>query len=118
MTKQKNSDQIIGGADLIEKLKVQIQKCLLLAEEDKVYWLSKSPELPAVMLESLLKVFTEKNNLTDTYLQLALAKDPEHLFLNQLKDKIQKLRSSSLKMEEKLQTEDADALLAQKLANL
>ncbi len=104
--------------DLIKKFKEEIKKSLLMADEDKPYWLSQADSLSQGVLAQIYALVKQKNDLVQQYIRTALANDPDHAYLTELKNTIKNIKASSLHLEEKAEDPDAEALLEQKLANL
>ena len=103
---------------LLLEFKTELKRCLLLSDEDRKYWLDNAETLPTIIIEGVLKVVKEKNGLMDKYMRIALQNDPNQTHLIELKTKIKQLKQTSLTIEEKVQTPNADEELERKLANL
>lgn len=103
---------------LLSQLKSEVTKCLLLSDEDKQYWLENVEKLPMALVGAVLKVVKEKNDLVEQYIRIALENDPNHIHLTELKTRIKQLKQTSLAIEEKAQTPNAEEELEQRLANL
>ena len=101
-----------------KEFKSEVEKCLLLDEADKKYWLENAENISPDVLESVYNVVKNKNDLMSKYISTALANDPNHEILAELKQKIKSIRSGSLKLAEKEEQPDAEKMLAEKLAKL
>ena len=84
-----------------QKLREEMESCMLLSEEDKKFWLDHAPVLPDVVLDNVIKIVKEKNNKVDEYVDAALEEDKDHLYLAELKAKIKKIKSETFELEEK-----------------
>ncbi len=104
-----------SNKDLKTKVKESIEKCLLMSEEEKQYWLSKIDELPVPTLENVLRIIQNKNAIIDGYITQAIAADPEGEYLKTLKIKVKKIKKQAFNIEEKAenveQEEQLDELL-------
>ncbi len=110
----------MASTDTTQKLKKELLRCLLLNDDDKNYWLENADTLPQMVIEGVYKTLKEKNDLMETYMNVALQNDPDHKHVLELEEKIKNMRRNVLKKDESAVTknEDAEALLAEKLANL
>jgi len=101
-----------------KQLITEIEKCLLLSDEDKQFWLENSENLPRTVVDSLYKNIHDKNLMMAKYLAAAIDNDPEQKLIGELKQKIKKLKATALQIEEKEQQSDVDAVLNDDLSNL
>lgn len=96
----------------------ELQKSLLLDDTVKQYWLANADNLPEELLQNLYGVVKTKNDKIDEYIRVALANDPDHQILNELRTTIAKIKKDALGLEEKSQSIDPEAELEAQLKNL
>lgn len=104
--------------ELIAAFLAEVQKSLLLEDEDKKYWLENAQNLLPEVLESVYNVVKNKNDLMDSYINAALADDPDHEILRELKLKIKTIESGSQKIAEEEQQLNAEEMLVEEIAKL
>ncbi len=59
--------------DLINLVRVEINRCLILNEDEKVQWTNEIDKLPAVGLRNVLALFRDNNSTVEGYISEALA---------------------------------------------
>lgn len=96
----------------------ELERCILLSDEDKDFFLKNAKSFPASALQSLHKLVKTKNTLIEKYVRLALSQDKDHLYLSELKAKIRKLQLQSKKFAEEGEKNDVDADLLKKLSEI
>lgn len=101
-----------------QKLQKSLQRCLLLQETEKNFWLQQIPKLPDSMLVEIYTTVESKNFIMDSYTREALKKDPDNKLLAELEQKISQIKKESLALEENAQTADPDAALKKQLKNI
>lgn len=84
-----------------EKLRKELERNILLPEEEKSFWLSKTSSLPEEILLNVLKSIESKNKITDEYTLEALRKDPDKKILNEFKSQISKIKRDAVIIEER-----------------
>lgn len=95
-----------------------MSRCILLPEEDKKFWIDHAASLPNALLDTVIKILEQMNKQVDEYLEAALADDPNHKFLSELKEKIKRIKEKAFSMEEGEEKEDAEDILKKQLENL
>ena len=89
----------------MKRFKKEIERCFLLEDTDKLFWLEKAETLPANLLESMFAFFKEKNNVVDSYLNKAIEADPQ--VVNEMKNKVQTMKKHIFRFkEEKINKEE------------
>ena len=101
-----------------EKLKASLVRCLLLAEEEKFFWLGQITTLPDSLMKDVFDAVEAKNLMMDEYKKEALRHDPDHKLLIELKTKINQIKKGALQLEEKAMNPHAEADLKQQLKNI
>lgn len=96
----------------------EINKSILLKDEEKEFWLSKINSLPTAVLKGVYEAVKGKNELMGEYLNAAFESDPDQNYVKQLKQKIKKIKNDTLKIEEDKQSQDAEQLLTAELDKL
>lgn len=90
---------------LVDRFKREIEKCFLLEDMDKLFWLEKAETLPTNLLETMAAFFKEKNDLFNLYLNKAIEADPG--VVNEMKNKVLIMKKHLFKFkEEKVQKEE------------
>lgn len=104
--------------ELKNRLSAEVQRSLLLGDEDKEGLLSSINAMPALMLEYLLNKISEKNRLVDQYVNRALRDDPA--IVPELKEKIRSIKKNILNLEEteSEKAENPEAILDETLKNI
>ncbi len=103
---------------LVEDLKGEIKKNILLEDEDKQYWLQVAETLPSPLLEYFYNFLKEKNVLLDSYIDKAIQADPD--LLPTLKAQVKNLQKHFREFQEKDATnkENAETFLQEELKNI
>ena len=97
--------QTLSSLDpLRQKLQQELERSLLLEEEDRAYWLENLAALPIQVVENLLKTLTPKNQLVNTYINAALAQDKDQEHLKELKAKVKRIIQQAYQVEETADT--------------
>lgn len=91
-------------AELRQQLQDELQKTLLLEDEDRAYWLENLTSLPQPIIENLLTSLLPKNQLVDSYIQIALSQDKNQEHLKALKSQVRQIKQQAYNIEEKSQT--------------
>jgi len=88
-----SADKITDSEILFEKeFKREISKSLLLDSKEKSYWIENFKVLPAVVIQGVFTAVKTKNDLINKYLLEALKEDTDHIYLSELKVKINLIR--------------------------
>lgn len=102
--------------ELREKnLEAEIQKTLLMEEEEKKYWLDQIKILPDVLLDQVFNSIHKRDQIVDYYIQAGLSQDKDRKYLSELKGTIQTIKTTALKMEEESQGTNAEDILGEGL---
>jgi len=115
MTKKSTKKIGHSTADLFT---IELQRCLLLNDEDKGYFLENAKFIPEGMLKLMYELVHTKNALVEKYIRLALAEDKDHLYLSELKAKIRKLKMQSKKIMEEGEQSGVESELLKKLSEI
>ncbi len=99
--------------DLVPKFKNQVQKSLLLTDEDKQYWLQNADKLPGEVVEQVYGIIKTDEELVQSYIQTAMRDDPK--LLTELKTKINKIKKGMMATAEQEQQPKAEEELEEKL---
>lgn len=94
-----------------QKLREEMERCMLLSAEDKKFWLDHVDSLPDHVLENVLQAVQEKNSKIDEYMAAALVEDKDHKYLSELKAKIKKIKDKAFAIAEKGEKESAEEIL-------
>ena len=117
-TKPQKKKTITRPISFKQKFIAELQKSLLLDEEIKQFWINKADSLPKELLHNLIGVVKSKNDKIDEYIRAALANDPDHEILNELKSTIGKVKKEALGLEEKSQEINPEKQMEEQLKNL
>ena len=101
-----------------EELKKALAHCVLLTSEDKQFWEENASKLPDQVLINVINAVKKKNAMVDQYLEAALEKDDEHMYLKNLKAMIQKIQNDAFQMEEEGEKETLEETLKKQLEDL
>ena len=101
-----------------EELKKALAHCVLLSSEDKRFWEENASNLPDQVLLNVINAVKKKNEMVDQYLEAALEKDSEHMYLKNLKAMIQKIQEEAFQMEEAGEKETLEETLKKQLEDL
>ncbi len=101
-----------------KQFSVEVQRSLLLSDEDKQYWLGNIDKFPQTLLDYFFKIISEKNRLVDRCIDRALQDDPA--IVPELKEKVRKMKKDILSLEENEESrpEDVEKSLEEQLNNL
>lgn len=95
-----------------------MSRCILIAEEDKKFWIDHAASLPNALLDTVIGIVKQRNKQIDEYLEAALADDPDHKYLSELKEKIKQIKEKAFAMEEGGEKESAEEILKKQLEDL
>ena len=100
------------------KFSAEVQRSLLLSDEDKQYWLGNIDKFPQTLLEYFFKIIAEKNQIVDRCINRALQDDPG--IVPELKEKVRKMKKDILALEEtdESKPEDLEKSLEEQLSSL
>ncbi len=98
--------------------KDELQKCLLLSDKDKSYWIKQSGTLPPIILRLLFQKVWEVNRRVDLYLKTALKNDSDFKLGKQLKSLVKKLQTDVFLIEESNRKELEEADLENLIKNI
>jgi len=101
---------------LLNKLKTEIQRSLLLKEEDKKFWLKQGDSLPPEVIRQVYDIIRPGNARMRRYILAAIKNDPS--LLTMLKEKINQIKKNALKAAEKEQQPDAEETLERELRGI
>lgn len=102
MAKQKNQK-----TDLLQLVKIEVQKSLLLDSAEKKHWLAEAKTMPISLLTHFLKILTEENAQIQTFIKKAIDTDPN--ISTALKEKIASTKKRILTLKEKEDTTNKNA---------
>jgi hypothetical protein len=109
-------DSKMSDRELLEQnLKKGIGRCLLLSDEDKVYWLENIPTFTDAFVEEAIRVVSAKNVIMDKYISDALADDSDHKYLSELKSRILKAKEKAFAIDEGTEEGKAEETLERQL---
>lgn len=102
----------------VDQFKHEIDRCILLEDEEKSYWLHAADTLPIPLLERMYVFFKEKNDVIDLYVTKAIEADSD--VVTDLKQKVQTLKKHVLQFKEAEEKapEEAEKALEEALENL
>lgn len=86
-----------------EKLKLLIEKSILMDEEDSDYWLGKMPGMPDVILDGVIAAIEKKNAIAEGYIKEELKNDKNGESLEGLRELVKSARTKAVAMEERFQ---------------
>jgi len=101
---------------LAKAFKHEVQRSILLEEEDKKMWISKANTLHPDLLKMLVKLVTDSNRRVWKYIRIALTGNPA--MLAKLRGKIKKITKETLALEEKAATPSAEKMLEEELGKI
>jgi len=101
-----------------QDLRDEAAKCLILSDDDKKFWIDHAASLPPRLLEEVTENIRRKNKIIDSYISTALADDPDHKYLSELKEKIIRIKKTVFNLDESVSKENADDLLNKALEKL
>ena len=101
---------------LIQNLKKEMEKSLLLETADKQYWLQNLETFPELMLSSFYNFLKPKNDLVDEAIMRTLRQNPDAL--PDLKNKIAKIKRTLQELEENEEKNTSSVNLEEQLKNL
>lgn len=113
-----NTDRL---TELKKQLLKEIERSILIEDEDKKYWLEQVETLPIDSIERLLGYIKPKNDKVDEYIDTALAQDKNQEHLKQLKRDVAQIKKTYFKAEEggqKQQEEEKGEELLKQLEDL
>jgi hypothetical protein len=93
---EKNQD-----AELKKQLKSELERSILIDEEDRKLWLSNLDTLPLPIVRNLLKTLVPGNAQVDSYIETALARDQNQEHLLALRKQVAAIKKQAFKLEEK-----------------
>ena len=101
---------------LKEKLRGELEKSILLDESDRKYWLKALPDLPEESVRAVLKDISGADKQIDKYLMAALENDPK--IISKLKSKTNRIKEKAYEIDQKSESKNAEANLADKLKQI
>ena len=78
----KNKKEILGK--LLQKLKWELEKCLLIEKTERDFWLKNLGDLPMETAVNVLASLESKNKQFEDYVMTVLANDTDQKYLNYL----------------------------------
>lgn len=96
----------------------EFERSLLLDDGVKKYWIQNADQLPEPLLQNLYQVVKAKNDKVDEYIRAALADDPDHKILQELKTTVSKIKKETRELEEKSQAVNPEELLEEQIKNI
>jgi hypothetical protein len=100
---------------LKQQLKEELGKCVLIDVQEKAFWLENLDALPYISVVNVLETVRAKNILVDKYLVVALENGGIEKYVQELRKKIQLMKSTAYSIEEKAEAEEAEGILQSKL---
>jgi len=91
-----------------EKLKLLIQKSILLDDSDGEYWMSKLPSMPDEILDKVIAAVEKRNALAESYIKQALRDDKKGSTVEEMKELVNTTRNTAVSIEEKYQKGKAE----------
>jgi hypothetical protein len=95
--------------ELKMQLKNELERSILVDQEDRDFWLAQLPTLNLVTVQHLLDTLTPSNAIVDSYVDTALAQDENQEHLIALKAKFANIKKEALRIEEKSQNKGESA---------
>ena len=96
----------------------EISLCLLMPADEKKFWADSVTTLPEHVLENVTRLVSEKNRTVEKYTRVALAQDKDHIYLAELKAKVEQIKRKAFAFDEESQKTDVDKLLSEDLKEL
>ncbi len=101
-----------------QSLRAAVDDCILLSADDKDFWITHASILPNAVLDEVIKRITAKNTAVKNYLDAALANDPDHKYLQTLKEKIKRIKEKAYEIEENSEKANVEETIEEQLKNL
>lgn len=96
---------------LSKKLAKEIRRSILLSEKDKNYWIGLIPSMPDVLVGIVYGMIRQKNDITDHYIEIAMAGKSGKKYLIELKTNIVNIKKRALEMDENAAQENNENIL-------
>jgi len=96
----------------------ELQKNLLLPQEEKDFWIKEIPNLPETVIKLIAEQIQSSNLQIDQFISLALADDTAHEFLNELKSTVQKTAKNINSAKEEEEAKLAEEKIQKQIENL
>ena len=101
-----------------EKLKILIQKSILIDDTDAVYWLSKLPTMPDGILTKVIAAIEKRNKLAEKYIQQALKNNEKGASPEEMKELVNTTRKTAVALEEQYQNARAEEKILKQIDNI
>ena len=119
MPKQKQIKKVTPRRTQKEKILLkEVALCLLMPAEEKRFWIDSAPLLPDQALDNAIRLISVKNRVVDKYTRAALAQDKDHIYLAELKAKVDKIKRRAFAIDEESQKAAIEKKLSEELKNL